>query len=361
MDERIPGTEFEGLMPIDALLCALLEGSASVDQKQEFLDLVEADPRFLGQSELFLRLRGAIFGEELDLQVLQDFLGALSAEDGWDDFADTLRDQATHISKIPDLDLTDSIMAAVGSAAPLVPDTELVAPEDQQLLLISRLFDGDLSVQARIDLAPRLESDVQALAALNDYATIGRLVREAVSEHSRRTDLSGIWAGVAPAIGLSDPEAVPGWEPIGAALVAAVREHGHLEETQQLALAASIMEEVEVHAAHMAGARSAKSETGGWFKWVIPTFALAAGAAAMLFFAIIDDGVNSEFEEETINIEYAEVDEASLDELEYADDVFVHVMTPDDSDGPLIIMIDEDVPLVEMEDDGEWDTGMEPI
>jgi hypothetical protein len=39
----------------------------------------------------------------------------------------------------------------------------------------------------------------------------------------------------------------------------------------------------------------------------------------------------------------------------------VHVMTPDDSDGPLIIMIDEDVPLVEMEDDGEWDTGMEPI
>lgn len=361
MDDRTSDTEFEGLMPIDALLCTLLEGSASADQKQEFLDLVEADSRFFGQSELILRLRGAIFGEELDLGVLQDFLGALSAEDGWDDFAETLRDQASDVSQMPGLDLTDSIMAAVGSATPQVGDVESVASEDEQALLISRLFDGDLSVQARKDLAPQLQSDVPALAALNDYATLGRLVREAVSEHSRRDDLSGIWAAVAPAIGLSDPEAVPGWEPIGAALVAAVREHGHLEEPQQVALAASIMEEVESYTAHMAGAQNAKPESSGWFKWAIPTFALAAGAAAMLFFAIIGDGVNSELGEEIIHIEYAEIDEASLEELEYADDVFVHVMTADDSDGPLIIMIDEDVAPVEMEDDGVWDTGMEPI
>jgi hypothetical protein len=81
----------------------------------------------------------------------------------------------------------------------------------------------------------------------------------------------------------------------------------------------------------------------------------------MLFFGIIGEGVNSELGEEIIHIEYAEIDEASLEELEYADDVFVHVMTADDSDGPLIIMIDEDVAPVEMEDDGVWDTGMEPI
>ena len=144
MDDRTSDTEFEGLMPIDALLCTLLEGSASADQKQEFLDLVEADPRFFGQSELILRLRGAIFGEELDLGVLQDFLGALSAEDGWDDFAETLRDQASDVSQMPGLDLTDSIMAAVGSASPQVGDVESVASEDEQALLISRLFDGDL-------------------------------------------------------------------------------------------------------------------------------------------------------------------------------------------------------------------------
>ena len=40
----------------------------------------------------------------------------------------------------------------------------------------------------------------------------------------------------------------------------------------------------------------------------------------------------------------------------------MHVMTAEDDDGPLIIMIDEDVAVAEFEeDDGVWDTGMEPI
>ena len=67
---------------------------------------------------------------------------------------------------------------------------------------------------------------------------------------------------------------------------------------------------------------------------------------------------------ETTNlaIEYAEVDDAQIEDLKYADDVFVHVMSEDDGSGPLIIMIDEDAgPLEPMEDDGVWDTGLEPI
>ncbi len=362
MTKRTPDTEFEGLMPLDALLCVLLEGGASAEQKQEFLSLVASDPRFSRQNELVLKLRGAIFGEDLDLEVLQDFLGQLSAEDGWSEFAECLREDANLTSSTLDVNLADAIMAAV------VPEpnvSEDVAEEDARALIISRLFDGELSVDARTALAPQLESDVQALAALNDYATLGRFIREAVDEHSRRADLSGIWAGVAPSIGLADPEEVPGWAPIGSALAEAVREHGVLDASQQAVLAASIMEDVEAHAAHMAGARSEalpKPANKAWFRWAVPTFAMAAAAAALLFTPIIGEGVDSNSGEEDLHIEYAEMDEASLDELEFADDVFVHVMTTEDGGGPLIIMIDEDVEPAEFEeDDGVWDTGMEPI
>jgi hypothetical protein len=380
MTKRTKDTEFEGLMPLDALLCVLLEGSASAKQKQEFLDLVASDPRFSGQNELVLKLRGAIFGEELDLGVLQDFLAQLSAEDGWGDFAECLREDAHHTSSTLNVNLADAIMAAV---VPESDASEDVAEEDARALMISRLFDGELSVDVRTSLAPQLESDVQALAALNDYATLGRFIREAVDEHSRRVDLSGIWAGVAPSIGLADPEEVPGWAPIGSALAEAVREHGVLDATQQAALAASIMVDVEAHAAHMAGARNEappKPASKAWFRWAVPTFAMAAAAAALLFTPIFGDGVDGSSGEESshieyaemdieyaemyaeMDIEYAEMDEASLDELEFADDVFVHVMTAEDDDGPLIIMIDEDVAVAEFEeDDGVWDTGMEPI
>ena len=88
MSERTPEQDLEGLSPIDGLLCKLLEGSATDDEKQEFLALVEGDSRFAGQSELLVRVRSAVLGPEVDLDVLQDFLSALSAGDGWDDFAE---------------------------------------------------------------------------------------------------------------------------------------------------------------------------------------------------------------------------------------------------------------------------------
>jgi hypothetical protein len=362
MTKRTPESNFDGLMPLDALLCVLLEGSASSDQKQAFLDLVATDSRFSSQSEWVLKLRGAIFGEALDLEVLQEFLGQLSAEDGWEDFAECLREEAAQTPQGLDGELADSIMAAVAAESEAV---ESVAAEDAQALLISRLYDGELSVDMRKTLAPQLESDLQALAALNDHATLGRFVRQAVDEHSRRVDLSGIWAGVAPGIGLADPEEVPGWAPIGAALAAAVREHGVLESSEQVSMAASIMKDVEAHATHMAGAQgapSAKPATRTWFRWAVPTFALAAAAAAMLFTPIIGDGVENESGAADLHIEYAEVDEAQLEDLAFADDVFVHVMVSGDADGPLIIMIDEDVAFEAIDDDeGVWDTGMEPI
>jgi anti-sigma factor RsiW len=244
------------------------------------------------------------------------------------------------------VELTDAIMVSV----------------DEQGLLLSRLFDGELSVEERKTLAPALESDVAALSALNQHATLGRLIREAVDEQSRRVELSGVWAAVAPVIGMADPEEVPGWEPVRVALVAALQEHGALSDESQAAMAASIMGEVEAHVAHMSRAtQTAKPASRRWLRWAVPTFAVAAAAAAMLFTPIIGDGVDGQGAEE-VHIEYAERNDTQIEDLEYADNVFVHIIAPEDGSGPLIIMIDEDAgPLQIEEDDGVWDTGMEPI
>lgn len=343
MSESTQGPNFDGLEPIDALMCTLLEGSASADQKQEFLSLVQEDPRFAGQSELLVRLRAAVLGEELDLDVLQEFLGALSAADGWDDFVECLRDESENTKSSVSGELTDSIMAAV----------------DEEGLQFSRLYDGELTAEERQALAPMLEGNPVALAALSSHANLGRLIREAVAEHTRRDDLSGIWAGVAPAIGMPDPEYVEGWEPIGQALAQAVREHGFLEAEALESMASSIMEEVESFQERMERAKAVDQPvTRRWFRWAIPTFALAAAAAALLFVPLIGEGLEAESEDD-LSIEYAEMDEAMIEDLEFAEDVLVHVMTEEDGSGPLIIMIDEDAGVLEFEDEDEgvWDTG----
>ena len=345
MSDKKPGFVMDGLDPIDALMCTLLEGSASHDQKQEFLALVQSDTRFAGQSELLVRLRAAVLGEELDLDVLQEFLVALSAADGWDDFADCLRDEAEVSKRGIEGDLTDSIMAAV----------------DDRGVSLSRLYDGELTAEERVQLTASLERDPAALGTLSQHATLGRLIREAVDEHSRRDDLSGIWSGVALSIGMPDPEYVEGWEPIGLAIKEAVEEHGRLTEPESQRLAAAIMTEVEDYTRRIEGASAAsKPASRGWFRWAVPSFAMAAAAAAMLFAPLPDDGVDGV--EEDIRIDYAEMDKAQIEDLEYAEDVLVHVMTEDDGEGPLIIMIDEDAGAWDMqEEDAVWDTGMEPI
>jgi len=349
--------ERDGLEPIDALFCALLEGSASDEQKQEFLLLAESDPRTKGQSELLLRLRLAVLSpHELDLDVLQEFMGVLSAGDGWDDFADSLRSEASHLGKEPGSDLTDSIMANV----------------DEQGLLVSRLFDGELSTEERKSVAEGLGSNENVLLELSQHATLGRMIREAVGDQSRLQDLSGVWSAVAQQIGMPDPEHVPGWAPIGEALAAVVAEHGRLDADVGSAMTSTIMERVEDYSLRMSKATSSSTKRrSSWFRWGIPTFAVAAAAAALLVSPMFGNTVSEhrdeapEFSEteDGFEIQYAERDEVEIEELDFADDVFVQVMADEeDAGGPVIIMIDENVEPIEMDDEeGIWDTGGEPI
>ena len=355
MSDRMP--DQDGLEPIDALFCVLLEGTSSDDQKQKFIALAESDPRTKGHSELLLRLRSAVLGPgDLDLDVLQEFMGVLSAGDGWDDFAESLRDEATHLAQEPGSDLTDAIMATV----------------DEQGLLVSRLFDGELSTEERKSVAEGLGSNAQVLLELSHHATLGRLIREAVGDQSRLHDLSGIWPAVARQIGMPDPEYVPGWEPIGAAIAAAVAEHGRLETDVGQAMTSTIMERVEDYSVRMSKAKSSSPERrSSWFRWGIPAFAVAAAAAALLVSPMFGDSAvenrdsSPEFSEQDdgFEIQYAEKDEVEIEELDFADDVFVQVMADEeDAGGPVIIMIDENVEPIELdEDEGVWDTGGEPI
>ena len=355
MSDRMP--DQDGLEPIDALFCALLEGSASDVQKQKFIALAESDPRTKGHSELLLRLRTAVLGpDDLDLDVLQEFMGVLSAGDGWDDFADSLRSEATNYENEPGSDLTDAIMATV----------------DEQGLLVSRLFDGELSIDERKAVAEDLGNDPQVLMELSHHATLGRLIREAVGDQSRVHDLSGVWPAVARQIGMPDPEYVPGWEPIGEAIAAAVAEHGRLEPDVGQAMTSMIMERVEDYSLRMSKAKSSSTERrSSWFRWGVPAFALAAAAAALLVSpmfgdkALEDPNSAPEFsdQDDGFEIQYAEKDEVEIEELDFADDVFVQVMADEeDAGGPVIIMIDENVEPIELdEDEGVWDTGGEPI
>ena len=106
------------------------------------------------------------------------------------------------------------------------------------------MFDGELSIDERKAVAEDLGNDPQVLMELSHHATLGRLIREAVGDQSRVHDLSGVWPAVARQIGMPDPEYVPGWEPIGEAIAAAVAEHGRLEPDVGQAMTSMIMEPI---------------------------------------------------------------------------------------------------------------------
>ena len=70
---------------------------------------------------------------------------------------------------------------------------------------------------------------------------MGRLLRQELQEEGKQVDITGIWAQVAPAIGLENPEEVPGWEPLADVLREAVAQRATLSATEEVALTAAVM------------------------------------------------------------------------------------------------------------------------
>jgi len=353
------------LSRIDELLMRVLDEEATSDERQELLALADADARLTELSELRLQLRDAVFEWSDDaVEVVGAVMAALQMDDGWDALSEGLRDAFTAEALAFDgafegaFDVSEAVMAAVAPVA--LAAAEEAPPE----AVLSALHDGELSAERRVEMARVLGADRSSLSTLTDYADIGRLVREGLQNEARHADLSPVWRSVAPAIGLSDPEEVPGWAPISDALREAVAAASVMSAAESVALADAVMDGIPnpVRDLELAHAQDLEelvnpSELRGWIVRLIGPAAILALGLLLVIPKLsqvpetvdieptppVAENTESEGNFEAMTDGGAIVDglaAVQVESLETADDVFVQVMQFDD-DGPLFLMIDD--------------------
>lgn len=329
------------LTEMEALLMRVLDGEATEGQRQQLLALAESDARLSELGELRRQLRVALedaAGDPLD--VVGQVMAALALDDGWDFAAAALRD-AVSFDEAP-AGLADSIMAA------LEPEPE---PSPDELL--SALHDGELSPERRLVIARRLSSDRPALNTLTAYAELGRLVRTAVLEAPPDTPPVDVWPQVSLAIGLDDPNHVPGWEPIGEAVRSAVRGQAVLAAEEQVALTAAIMNSLPRPEPEPVEEAEAPEERQTFWQLIFGSPAVMAGVMALAMVAVVlnqDPPADptrdpapppvAQVEAPSPDLEILAVNAAEVESLEYADDVFVQVLQLEDG-APILLMLDE--------------------
>lgn len=213
---------------IELLLMRVLDGEASVDERAELGALADTDARLAEYAGLRARLRLALSAPELgEVDVVAQVFEALGLQDGWAPVGAALREGL----QVEAPDLSAAILAA------LRPE-----PEPEPDALLSAMVDGELPPEARAQVVERLRSDRGAVQALTDFAEVGRLVRDEVARRAGpAAEAPQVWAAVAPRIGLADPEEVPGWAPVGAALREAVLARAQLSAAEHAALTGAIL------------------------------------------------------------------------------------------------------------------------
>lgn len=381
------------LKRLDQLLMRVLDGEASVEERRELLSLPDADVQLAelrGLSDVLLDAVMAAAGDEPELAgpVLQ----ALGRDDGWAAISDAMRESvvapidladgvmaALGLSDVVDaafselrglasepVDVADTVMAAIlGDAIATVPvaAAEIVEEASPEAWL-SALHDGELAIEERLRIAGDLANDRAALNELTAYAEIGRLVKTALTEQTRKADLAPVWAAVAHGIGLEGPEHVPGWAPVGAALRAAIEDRAGLTAGEQVELADAVMSALpepkpEPAEINLAPETEPETRTAPWWRQItLPALALATAAMGIMFViqgseVVPGPGVtagNDRSVEEAF--ELASVNHAELEEFETAEGVMLHVLQSEDG-GPMILMLEEisDQQL----DDQAWD------
>ncbi len=258
------------LARLDQLLMRVIDGEASLEERRELLTLPEADVQLAelrGLSEVLSEAVMAAAGDEPELA--GPVLEALGRDDGWSAISDALRESVDRPVDVADgvmaalglsdavdvafsglrdlasepVDVVDGVMAAIlDEATEEAPVAAAEALEEASPeAWISALHDGELPVEERLRIAADLPQDRAALSELTAYAEIGRLVKTALTQEARQADLSPVWAAVAQGIGLDGPEHVPGWEPVGLALRAAIEDRARLTVGEGVELSAAIM------------------------------------------------------------------------------------------------------------------------
>ena len=348
----------DGLSEIDALLGVILEGTSEAADRERFLGLVAADKRFT--DDLKSRASDLFSAGEVDLEICQELLLAMTKGDGWGVVSEAIRQDLEFDSDVAsegfDPAMVDSVMSAVEAIEPKVA----ISAADKTGQMLSCLVDGELSESDRISFTAEIATDDSALRVLSDHADLGRLIRESINAKVKRVDFAPMWVEVSRGIGMESPEHVEGWAPVGAAIREVIQEAANFSVEQKMAMSGAVMSEVERLVANDAAAaefeialEEAKKPRRRWFSFLPHAVAFAGVAAAVLVAPMLGGGdVNTGDDQDTFEMEYAEVDLAEMESLEYANDVLVQVIMDVEGDGPLIIFVDEDIPQV---GDDEWD------
>ena len=349
---------------LDILLMRVVDGEASEAERLELLELADAAPQLAELSELRQRLKSAVLGQVGDhLDVVGEVLSALTLVDGWDEAADELRQELSGGLAEDSLDLVDAVMAQVAQEAPT---------EDELLeMQLCAMVDGELSAQDRMALAARLRPE--QLNLMTAWADQGRLVREAL-EDAVRCDTVALWPEVAQRIGLDDPEHIPGWEPIAESLRAAVAQQAELSAQEEVALTAAIMNglpraepllDMDLSEPELMAETEESFENTPLGKlFSSPGLQWGAALAVGLMVALVvfngslpgtspvaDPGAETPGDDRVAlvtepvdtgkpTLDFAEVNEAEVEELEAADEVMVQVFQLEEG-APMFLMIDE--------------------
>ena len=357
-------TDQQDITRLDQLLMRVLDGEATAEERRELLNLPDSELQLAELRGLSGVLHDAVVaaaGSEPELAgpVLQ----ALGRDDGWTAIGDALRSSVAE-----PVDVADGVMAAILGEAPAEAPIAAAAQEEASPeAWISALHDGELPVEERLRIAEDLAGDRAALSELSAYAELGRLLKTAVSERSRRVELAPVWGAVAEGIGLEGAEHVPGWEPVSSALRQAITDRAALTPGEQVELADAVMsalpqpkpEPAEINLAPEAP-EPERQAAPWWQLWALPA-AVMASALLLLFtlFSGTGPGVvegpgavaNNDREIEEA-FELASVNDAELEDFETAEGVMLHVLQAE-SGGPMILMLEE---LSDQDDeDAGWD------
>lgn len=215
-------------------------------------------------------------------------------------------------------DVADAVMAS------------LAADDDEANAWPSAMLDHELAPADHRAAAGRLLAEPSQGAWITRSAEIGREIVSAVRAEAGAGP--SVWPQVAAAIGLADPEHVPGW--VDGRLAEAVRAEAGTVDVRPVVMASvrppdlvrgEIVEE-------------AAANHQGWGAWA----AMAALAAAMLVVVLpplitpVDDPAAL-----VPVAQFAAVGEVNVDALSYAERASVFVEVPVDKETPLIIWVDE--------------------
>lgn len=343
---------------LEALLTRAFDDEATDEERSE-LDLLapralESDARLLALAELRNAIRTSLAAPPVD--VAEGVMEALDADAAWAPFgADLAHALGVPPEGVPALgDLSDAVMAeieadAAWAAAGSTLRSDLVAavrspPIDIADLVMSSIdpdaelsacFDGELPPERTAVVAARLLRDPSARHQMAAFANVGEGLRSATHRGFAQPG-SGVWAGVADAIGV-ERDVVHGWDAIATPLREAFAE----------------IPPIDVSGAVMAAIEPPVVRMPRWASLGGPLLAFAMAAA--LLFAVLPMSRNASFPSDGApqtasvsaapDLRLAAINDAHVEELSAANDVVVQVMQFE-ANGPTFILVDDPgVPL----------------